>query len=843
MKTKGQQNLIGVGIILLIVVVAVALNQGFNFNPFSTVFAVTGCTDSDGLDPYTKGNANGVSDFCYSSSKVMEQYCSASERKAQVITCESGSCVDGKCTGGTSTLTPPPTTPTTTPTYGTCSGTTSPTAECCKNSPECGYKELFGYQELTTAFCGSDGNLYGNYFEWGCSSQQCVKGTLRSKKIEICSNGCESLGEFGAQCKVPKCTYTSDKFIDCEPGTDFDYVTVEKCIDGQTSQYKYNCPSGQKCVDGVGCQQPTTTPACTNECSTQGTVCAGTTSYVTCGNFDSDSCLEPKASSCQSGAQCYNIGSNQIACYVPTTQQCTDGTTRNLACKSTDSSLRWYEQCQNNQWITKSTYCPSGTECKVGSTTCTSGDCSSIKGSLPADQCSADGTKVLTSKFGTYPTCSISTSTKTDCAAQNKICKDAVCVDKTESLHSCSVTATPVLIKYKSDGSFDSALEDAFPTFSVTGVTPSTKIVNVNGEARISLTDTVTKYCTSPKIRVKVQNTDPLTGPETSTLNSAFSLQNDATKKLIEANPATCYDQEFPVSYNIRFKSGIAGKFNFESSIECGGEIISETDRFTITVQGGADAETCGNKVREGFEVCDGPDLGGKSCSSYSGLTGDNLQCSSDCKSVDKSQCEAEEQFCSDGTAYGECSEVSSEMECSNGKLIPSSACCSKTGLTLDPDTNKCVGFTDCKFGTDTIECKLGVERQCTSANVWRQTETCEQEFCDLDEGCIATVENNQTQGQTGGEEDLCAVDSCSEGCDRTHLEKVCGQIGNEYKVYDNKCSALEEEATIIGTESICQAISQQQGGQGFQFPGGTVVAIGIGVGILLVLLAFARPR
>ncbi len=46
----------------------------------------------------------------------------------------------------------------------------------------------------------------------------------------------------------------------------------------------------------------------------------------------------------------------------------------------------------------------------------------------------------------------------------------------------------------------------------------------------------------------------------------------------------------------------------------------------------------CGNNIKEGSEVCDGTDLGGKTCSSQ-GFDGGTLGCKLDCSGFDTSSC------------------------------------------------------------------------------------------------------------------------------------------------------------------------------------------------------------
>ncbi len=85
---------------------------------------------------------------------------------------------------------------------------------------------------------------------------------------------------------------------------------ADSCLD--LSQ-RIGCPGGYECTGGQ-CLAP-----CQNECPADSTLCQGTTHVLSCGNFDTDACLEPGgAVACGTGNHC-----ESGAC-VPDTMACTD---------------------------------------------------------------------------------------------------------------------------------------------------------------------------------------------------------------------------------------------------------------------------------------------------------------------------------------------------------------------------------------------------------------------------------------------------------------------------------------------------------------------------------------
>ncbi len=113
----------------------------------------------------------------------------------------------------------------------------------------------------------------------------------------------------------------------------------------------------------TGKQVANETPSCTNECSNSGDKQCSGNGYQTCGNYDSDSCLEwNSVTSCSSSETCSNG-----AC-IPITPTCTDECPSNGAKQCSGSG---YQTCGNYdsdsclEWNSV-TSCPSGQTCSNG---------------------------------------------------------------------------------------------------------------------------------------------------------------------------------------------------------------------------------------------------------------------------------------------------------------------------------------------------------------------------------------------------------------------------------------------------------------------------------------------
>ncbi|MFH1211029.1 MAG: hypothetical protein V1645_03870 [archaeon] len=279
---------------------------------------------------------------------------------------------------------------------------------------------------VSTAYrvCGDfnyDGCLEWSSIKYCASGQKCTGyGTCATSSG--CTNDCSSVGQkicYGSSAYKQCGNYDSDS---CYEWSNYQYCTgSQKCEGGKcvsltcsnecsyanakqcsgTSGYQtcgnYDsdsclewggmtyCYSGKVCSSG-SC---VTAPSCSNECSSGQNKCYGTNAYQTCGNYDSDSCYEWSSSiTCPSGKTCSSGACVGGSC----SNDCVSGQ------KVCYSSLA-YKQC--GQYDSDScldwsalTNCPSGYTCSNGN--CVAGACS--------NECSTSGTKVCSGSYG-YKQC------------------------------------------------------------------------------------------------------------------------------------------------------------------------------------------------------------------------------------------------------------------------------------------------------------------------------------------------------------------------------------------------------------------------------------------------------
>ncbi len=154
------------------------------------------------------------------------------------------------------------------------------------------------------------------------------------------------------------CRFSPD-FCSCRASRYCSSTTSYTIRDRSCKTTTYYCSAGQTCANGY-CQAPT----CTNECSTSGMrQCSGTGSFQTCGNYDSDTCLEwSSVNSCPSGQSCSSGN-----CYVSNSSTCTDtdgGVNYNLrgisiinTTNSNGTFTNYYtDYCQSNSYL-REYYC------------------------------------------------------------------------------------------------------------------------------------------------------------------------------------------------------------------------------------------------------------------------------------------------------------------------------------------------------------------------------------------------------------------------------------------------------------------------------------------------------
>jgi hypothetical protein len=176
--------------------------------------------------------------------------------------------------------------------------------------------------------------------EWGtavnCPAQQtCTSGKCSASCVDECTAGSKQCSGNGYRACGQ---YDADDCLDWGP------VTA--------------CPSGQTCSNGV-CGA-----ACTNECTANAKECVGADAYRTCGDFDTDPCLEWSSTTpCPTGQTCSNGVCNaacQDECTTDGAKECNASGTAYRVCGNfdTDSCKEWGPETQ----------CPTGE-------TCQSGDC------------------------------------------------------------------------------------------------------------------------------------------------------------------------------------------------------------------------------------------------------------------------------------------------------------------------------------------------------------------------------------------------------------------------------------------------------------------------------------
>ncbi|NQV91176.1 hypothetical protein HQ489_01770 [Candidatus Woesearchaeota archaeon] len=166
-----------------------------------------------------------------------------------------------------------------------------------------------------------DSDCNGNTCVDECSyeGKQCLSDTI----VEICKRpsqgGCiyktTVTCESGDVCSPEKLICVEDTG-NCEDICSYEGKTVcygnsintcgnydkDDCLEWKLT----SCGSGKTCKDGA-CVDSIVNPTCTNECNTKGqTACESSTKIKTCGDYDTDNCLEWKIESCYSGDTCNN---------------------------------------------------------------------------------------------------------------------------------------------------------------------------------------------------------------------------------------------------------------------------------------------------------------------------------------------------------------------------------------------------------------------------------------------------------------------------------------------------------------------------------------------------------
>jgi len=147
-------------------------------------------------------------------------------------------------------------------------------------------------------FC-QDNDIFqrGAKYFYRCNNDEiCENIEVRdiSRLREICQNGCETLSPINARCRGAPLQQTCLDNIknQDESDTDCGGSACNKCSNEKSCKLKSDCQSDYCNPSTSRCESPPQ-PKCQNECSQAGaTQCISSTTRQTCGNHDSDSCLE-----------------------------------------------------------------------------------------------------------------------------------------------------------------------------------------------------------------------------------------------------------------------------------------------------------------------------------------------------------------------------------------------------------------------------------------------------------------------------------------------------------------------------------------------------------------------
>jgi hypothetical protein len=241
----------------------------------------------------------------------------------------------------------------------------------------CGDFDTDGCTEWQSATpCPTDQKCVDGECVAGCTDA-CAAGTVKctadGSGTQVCALGASGCREWAAPVSCPQgqtCsggTCSSGCVDECTFGTkqcagdgyrtcgNFDSDT---CLDWGTVT---PCPTGQTCSNGV------CSGTCTNECTANAKECVTANGFRVCGDFDGDPCLEwSDVTPCQNGETCSNgacSSSCQDECDTPGDKECTTSGTAFRVCGNydSDSCLEWGGE----------------TDCATGET-CVNGACEAI---------------------------------------------------------------------------------------------------------------------------------------------------------------------------------------------------------------------------------------------------------------------------------------------------------------------------------------------------------------------------------------------------------------------------------------------------------------------------------
>ena len=151
---------------------------------------------------------------------------------------------------------------------------------------------------LDEYFCEDD-DVYerGARYTYTCNTESCVNtGELNLLRLkEDCQNGCEILSSTNARCKGLPPPPTCSDGIKNQDETGIDCGGVcsaqgKKCTKNESCKINSDCQSDYCNPSTKICENA---PSCTNNCSPAGaTQCSSPAQQQTCGNYDTDTCLE-----------------------------------------------------------------------------------------------------------------------------------------------------------------------------------------------------------------------------------------------------------------------------------------------------------------------------------------------------------------------------------------------------------------------------------------------------------------------------------------------------------------------------------------------------------------------
>jgi len=217
-----------------------------------------------------------------------------------------------------------------------------------------------------------------------------IWSVVESARVAVCANDCASGTKQCSGNGVQTCgNYDTDSCLEWSLPTP--------------------CSSGQICSSG-SCSAA----SCTGECSESGTKQCSGNGVQTCGNYDTDSCLEWSAAvNCASGQTC-SQGVCVAACAndcASGTKQCSGNGVQTCGNYDTDSCLEW----------SLPTPCSSGQICSSGS--CSAASCTGECSESGTKQCSGNGVQTC----GNYDTDScLEWSLPTPCSS-GQICSSGSC--------------------------------------------------------------------------------------------------------------------------------------------------------------------------------------------------------------------------------------------------------------------------------------------------------------------------------------------------------------------------------------------------------------------------------